>query len=148
MCLPNFTKFHHCLFKILKNQNVANGQTHRHFGGGGGYKYWSAIFPWGIHIWSFKTLACTVHKIWHESKSVTDACTDRQPKSNMLPQLLWSWGHNNNKYLSIHFRGLWGVFIPTFTTRSWGNIFWYRQGRATVSLPASTCKGFWFKPSW
>ena len=26
MCLPNFMKFPHCLFKILKNQNVADGQ--------------------------------------------------------------------------------------------------------------------------
>ena len=28
MCLPNFMKFHHCLFKILKNQN-SHGWTHR-----------------------------------------------------------------------------------------------------------------------
>ena len=27
MCLPNFMKFHHCLFKILINQNVAYGRT-------------------------------------------------------------------------------------------------------------------------
>ena len=27
MCLPNFMKFHHCLFKILENQNVADGRT-------------------------------------------------------------------------------------------------------------------------
>ena len=27
MCLPNFMEFRHCLFKILKNQNVADGQT-------------------------------------------------------------------------------------------------------------------------
>ena len=26
MCLLNFMEFHHCLFKILKNQNVADGQ--------------------------------------------------------------------------------------------------------------------------
>ena len=25
MCLPNFMKFCHCFFKILKNQNVADG---------------------------------------------------------------------------------------------------------------------------
>ena len=36
-----------------------------------------------------------VHKIWHASKSVTDWRTDRQPKSKMPPQLLWSWGHKN-----------------------------------------------------
>ena len=29
MCLPNFMEFHHCLFKILKNQNIADGQTNR-----------------------------------------------------------------------------------------------------------------------
>ena len=27
MCLSNFMKFRQCLFKILKNQNVANGRT-------------------------------------------------------------------------------------------------------------------------
>ena len=27
MCLSNFMKFHHCLFKILKNKNVADGRT-------------------------------------------------------------------------------------------------------------------------
>ena len=27
MCLPNFVKFSHCHFKILKNQNVADGLT-------------------------------------------------------------------------------------------------------------------------
>ena len=25
-CLPNFMKFRHCLFKILKNQNVTDGR--------------------------------------------------------------------------------------------------------------------------
>ena len=29
-------------------------------------RYGSAIFPWGIHIWNFKTLARTVRKIWHD----------------------------------------------------------------------------------
>ena len=32
-------------------------------------KYGSAIFPWGIHIWNFKTIGCTVRKIWHASNS-------------------------------------------------------------------------------
>ena len=27
MHLPNFMKFHDCLFKILKNQNATDGQT-------------------------------------------------------------------------------------------------------------------------
>ena len=29
-----------------------------------------SYFPWGIHIWNFKTLACTVRKIWHASDFV------------------------------------------------------------------------------
>ena len=29
MCLPNFMKFRHCFFKILKNQNFTDGQTDR-----------------------------------------------------------------------------------------------------------------------
>ena len=45
-------------------------------------KYWSAIFPWGIHIWNFKTLACTVHKIWHASDF----------------SLSFSKGHNTRKW--------------------------------------------------
>ena len=40
-------------------------------------KHGSAIFPWGIHIWNFKALACLIHKIWHASKSVTNEQTDR-----------------------------------------------------------------------
>ena len=27
MCLPNFMKFRHCLYKVLKNQNVAHGRA-------------------------------------------------------------------------------------------------------------------------
>ena len=27
----------------------------------------SAIFPWGIYMWIFKILACTVHKLWYAS---------------------------------------------------------------------------------
>ena len=98
-------------------------------------KHVSNIFPWGIHIWNFKTLACTVHKIWHASDFIqifskghnsrkgdnsdkkkkhvsnifpwgihiwnfkTLACTvleqtDAQPETNMPRQLLRSWGHN------------------------------------------------------
>ena len=44
----------------------------------------SAIFPWGIHIWNFKTLACMVF----------DKRMHGQPETNMLPQPLRSWGHN------------------------------------------------------
>ena len=33
MFLPNFMKFRHCLFKILKNQNVADGRTDGRAGG-------------------------------------------------------------------------------------------------------------------
>ena len=49
MCLSNSMEFRHCLFKILKNQNVADGQRENSIphslcvcvggggGGGGGY---------------------------------------------------------------------------------------------------------------
>ena len=33
-------------------------------------KHVSAIFSWGIHIWNFKTLACTVQNLCYASKSV------------------------------------------------------------------------------
>ena len=46
----------------------------------------------------FKTLACTVHKICHASKSVTDTRTDGQAKSNMPHQLFQSLGHNESPY--------------------------------------------------
>ena len=32
-------------------------------------KYGSAMFPWGIHVWNFKTLICMVHK-WDASDFV------------------------------------------------------------------------------
>ena len=57
----------------------------------------SAIFPWGIHIWNLKILACMVHKIWH-------ACFERahgQPETNM-PCQLQSWGHKKRKTKSIN----------------------------------------------
>ena len=41
-----------------------------------GKKRVSAIFPWGIHRWNFKTLACMVHKIWHACDEQMDARTD------------------------------------------------------------------------
>ena len=64
----------------------------------------SAIFLWGIHIWNFKTLACTVHKIWH----VCFEQTDGQPETNMPCQVLRSWGHNysNLFWMSQFFRFL------------------------------------------
>ena len=44
-------------------------------------KYVSAVFPWGIHTWNFKTLACMIHKIWHASDFI----------------LIFSKGHNSRK---------------------------------------------------
>ena len=62
----------------------------------------SAIFPWGIHIWNFKTLACTVHKIWNacieRTHARTDARTHGQPETNIPRQLLRSWGHKYIKW--------------------------------------------------
>ena len=52
------------------------------------------IFPWGTHIWNFKTLACRVHKIWHANFEHTRM--HRQPETNMPRQLLRSWGQGNS----------------------------------------------------
>ena len=41
-----------------------------------------------------KPLACTVHKIWHASKSMANRCTHAQPEPSMALQLLRNWGHN------------------------------------------------------
>ena len=49
----------------------------------------SAIFPWGIHIWNFKTLACMVLDEWMHARK------HGQPETNMPCQLLQSWGHND-----------------------------------------------------
>ena len=62
-------------------------------------KYRSAIFPWGIHIWNFKTLVCTVHKIWHASDFIlifskehnSKRETTRTRKKNVC-QLFFPWG--------------------------------------------------------
>ena len=51
----------------------------------------STIFPWGIHIWNFKTLACTV--LDERTDTQMHGCTHRQPKTNMPCQLLQRWGH-------------------------------------------------------
>ena len=48
----------------------------------------SAIFPWGIHIWNFKTLACTVFAKRMDAR--IDGCTHKQPETNIR-----SWGHKN-----------------------------------------------------
>ena len=55
-------------------------------------KYRSAIFPWRIHKWNFKTLACTVYKICPciASKRVTDGITHRITHK---PKLLRSMCH-------------------------------------------------------
>ena len=42
-------------------------------------KYGSAIFPWEIHTWNFKTLACMVNKLRHASDFI----------------LIFSKGHNS-----------------------------------------------------
>ena len=45
MCLPNFMKFHHCLFKILKNQNVADGGTNKRTNGWKDGQHENSILP-------------------------------------------------------------------------------------------------------
>ena len=61
------TRFH---ANFLKGHNPRKGDNSEK------KKYGSANFSWGIYVWNFKTLTCTVHKIWHASKSVSDAQTD------------------------------------------------------------------------
>ena len=70
-------------------------------------KYRSAIFPWQIHIRNFKTLACTVHKIWHASEFI----------------LIFSMGHNSRKRDNLdkkkkHVSAIfpWGIYIWNFKT--------------------------------
>ena len=64
----------------------------------------SHIFPWGIHIWNFKTLACTVLE-W----------TDGQTETNMLSQLLRSWGINRSKqHRSATLEKCWWVQFKLF----------------------------------
>ena len=57
---------------------------------------------------NFKTLACTVHKIWHASKSVTHG----QPKRNMPPQFLRSWGQKKQTVLVL-FDCLWLLLLDS-----------------------------------
>ena len=68
-------------------------------------KYGLAIFPWGIHIWNVKTIACTVHKIYNASDFI----------------LILSKGHNSRKgdhaektWVSCFFS--WGIYIWNFKT--------------------------------
>ena len=52
-------------------------------------KHVSAIFPWEIHIWNFKTLACTFLDEWMNGRM------DGEPETGMPHQLFRSWGHYN-----------------------------------------------------
>ena len=83
---PSFKSLAQILFKIScwqnfivffsKGHNSRKGETWTKK-----KKYRSAIFPLGIHIWNFKTLACMVHMIWHASDFVQ----------------IFSKGHNSRK---------------------------------------------------
>ena len=42
----------------------------------------STIFPWGSYTWNFKTLSCTVLKIWHASKSDSNGRTHGRTTRN------------------------------------------------------------------
>ena len=59
----------------------------------------SNIFPWGIHIWNFKTLACTVLE---RTNAHMEGCTDAQPETNMPRQFLRSWGHKKRWLFQRH----------------------------------------------
>ena len=133
-------------------------------------------------IWNFKTLACTVRKIWHASDFIlifskghnsrkgdnsekkktcvnyfsmrnpymkfqnssmhgfwrADTRTDAQPETNMLPQLLWSWGHNEVTtwrehpcssgylmYINDNWAATWRYLV--FTTDNWAATWQHQQ---------------------
>ena len=83
-------RFHSVISKRHKKRNV------------------SAISPWGIYLWNFKTLACTGHKIWHAWFERMDARTDAQPETNMPRQRLQSWGGGREiSELHGHFAWRW-----------------------------------------
>ena len=104
---PGFKALASIVFEIFCWQDFIHIFSKSHNSGkghnpDGEKKYVRAIFSWGIHIWNFKTLACTVQKLCYASKSVTDGRTDAQtslkqyapPTSSKVGGLLRSWGHN------------------------------------------------------
>ena len=80
----------------------------------------SAIFPLGIHIWNFKTLACTV------LDEPTDAHTDGQPETNKPRQLLQVGGIIRNKSFngrSLDWHTLYkGGFFKLAALLNWGGV--------------------------
>ena len=50
----------------------------------------SSIFPWGNHMWNFKTLACTV------LEKRMDGRMHWHPKLICPVNFLWIWGHNDH----------------------------------------------------
>ena len=84
-------------------------------------KHVSAIFPWGIHIWYFKTLACTV------LDERTDGRTDR-------------WMHNLKPICPVNFFEVGGITTPTSPgnnrVRDFPSISYALWGQAESHCPA------------
>ena len=85
-------------------------------------KYRSSYFSYLFLISNFKILSLTV--LDHMQSVTMQGCTHRQAKTNMLPQLLESWGHKNyqeptttglqvNGHLSIE-----NTFTKPFATKT------------------------------
>ena len=71
---PSFKPLAQILFEISCWQDFirifSKGHKSRKEDNSDKNKNTAAIFPRGIHIWNFKSQACTVHKIWHASDLV------------------------------------------------------------------------------
>ena len=95
-------------------------------------KYGSAIFPWGIHIWNFKPLACMVHKIWHASKSVTNGHTDwctNNPKPINPSNFFEVGGIKNKKMIN---RSVCCSVMSVFKTSERKRHFWSHVEAKTI----------------
>ena len=133
---PSFKSLAQIVFDINCWQDFilifSKGHNYRNGDKSNKKKYESAILPWGIHIWTFKTLACTVHKIWHASDFI----------------LIFSMGHNSRKgdkekkRVSAIFP--WGIHIWNFKTlactvhKIWHACFERTHGRKTRSQYAQS----------
>ena len=97
-------------------------------------KYRSAVFPWEIHIRNFRTLACMVHKIWHDSdfvrifsKGHNSRKGDNSEKKKKLCVNYFSMRNRYMKFQNTSMHGFWWMdgqpetnMLPKLL-RSWGH---------------------------
>ena len=87
------TRFHSDFLKGHNSRKRHNSEKKKHT---------VSYFSWGIHIWNFKTLPCTVHKIWH---ALIRAVAE-QHSSPELNQYIWSTQKHELKIARV-----WGCSI-------------------------------------